>query len=140
MTGLLGAAITTVPGASDVYPGGVVAYSNDVKTSVLGVDPALIDALGAVSDAVAMAMAAGARDATGADLAVAVTGIAGPGGGTETKPVGTVWFGLCDATTCRSEMRRFPGDRETIRERAVMTALDLLRGALQSPPPAAADA
>ena len=130
--GLVGGAITSVPGASDVYAGGVVAYSNETKTALLGVDPALVEVLGAVSDAVAMAMAAGARDALGADLAVAVTGVAGPGGGTDAKPVGTVWFAVAGPDGTRAEMRCFPGDRETVRARSVMTALDLLRRALRA--------
>jgi nicotinamide-nucleotide amidase len=130
--GLVGGAITSVAGASDVYAGGIVAYANEAKTAVLGVDPAVIDALGAVSDVVAVAMATGARDALGADMAVAVTGIAGPGGGTDDKPVGTVWFAVAGPYGTHPEMRRFPGDRETVRTRSVMTALDLVRRALQA--------
>lgn len=130
--GLVGGAITAVPGSSASYLGGVVSYSNEVKTTILGVDPALIETLGAVSDAVAMAMAAGVRDLTGADLAIAVTGVAGPDGGTTAKPVGTVWFAVADAQGCRAELRRFPGDRDGVRERAVTTALDLLRRAIPS--------
>lgn len=130
--GLVGGAITSVPGASDVYAGGVVAYANETKTALLGVDPALIDALGAISDAVALAMATGARDALGAEAAVAVTGVAGPGGGRDGKPVGTVWFAVAGPDGTHAEMRCFPGDRETVRARAVMTALDLLRRALEA--------
>ncbi|HEY5275049.1 MAG TPA: nicotinamide-nucleotide amidohydrolase family protein, partial [Coriobacteriia bacterium] len=128
--GLVGGALTEVPGSSAVYVGGAVTYSDEVKTSLLGVDPALLRTFGAVSDAVAMAMASGARDVTGADLAVSVTGIAGPEGGTAEKPVGTVWFGVADAQGVRAEMRRFGGDRHFVRERSVMTALDLLWRAL----------
>jgi nicotinamide-nucleotide amidase len=128
--GLLGGAITEVPGSSEVYLGGAIAYANDAKAVLLGVDPTLVDTFGAVSDVVAKAMAAGARDVLGADLAVSVTGIAGPGGGTEAKPVGTVWFGVAGPEGVRAEMKRFPGDRDTVRERAVMTALDLVRRAL----------
>ena len=128
--GLVGGALTEVPGSSAVYVGGAVTYSDEVKTSLLGVDPALLRTFGAVSDAVAMAMASGARDVTGADLAVSVTGIAGPEGGTSEKPLGTVWFGVADAQGIRAEMRRFGGDRHFVRERSVMTALDLLRRAL----------
>jgi len=128
--GLVGGALTAVPGSSSVYVGGAVTYSDEMKTTLLGVDPALIDACGAVSDAVAMEMAAGVRHVTGADLAVAVTGIAGPEGGSPAKPVGLVWFAIADAEGCRAEMRRFPGDRDAVRERSVTTALDLLRRAL----------
>lgn len=125
--GLVGGALTAVAGSSDVYAGGVVAYSNEAKTHLLGVDPGLIETVGAVSDAVALAMASGARDQLGADLAVAVTGVAGPGGGSAEKPVGTVWFAVCGPSGSHAEVRRFPGDRTTVRERAVMTALDLMR-------------
>jgi nicotinamide-nucleotide amidase len=90
--GLLGAALTEVPGASDVFLGGVIAYSNLEKTRALGVDPALLASHGAVSGEVALAMAAGVRARTGADVSVAVTGIAGPGGAVPGKPVGTVWI------------------------------------------------
>jgi nicotinamide-nucleotide amidase len=128
--GLLGGAITEVPGSSESYAGGAIVYSNELKATLLGVDPSLIEALGAVSDAVARAMASGARDVAGADLAVSVTGVAGPGGGTEAKPVGTVWFGIAGPDGVRAEMRRFSGDRFAVRERAVTTALDLLRRAL----------
>jgi nicotinamide-nucleotide amidase len=130
--GLVAGAITAVPGSSDVFVGGAVTYSNEMKTTLIGVDPALVETLGAVSDAVAMSMAAGVRHVTDADLAVAVTGIAGPDGGTAEKPVGTVWFGIAGPEGCYAEMRRFPGDREGVRERAVTTALDLLRRAISA--------
>jgi nicotinamide-nucleotide amidase len=132
--GLVGGAITAVPGSSDVYAGGAVTYSNEMKTTLVGVDPSLIETLGAVSDAVALSMAAGARHVTDADLAVAITGIAGPDGGTPEKPVGTVWFGIAGPDGSHAEMRRFPGDRDGVRERAVVTALDLLRRAIPSVP------
>jgi nicotinamide-nucleotide amidase len=128
--GLLGGAITEVAGSSDVYAGGAITYSNEMKSTLLGVDPALVQTFGAVSDAVAKAMAAGARHVAGADLAVSVTGVAGPGGGTEAKPVGTVWFGISGPAGVTATMARFPGDRQAVRERAVTTALDLLRRAL----------
>jgi len=128
--GMVGAALTDVPGSSAAYLGGVVSYSNEAKVTLLGVDPGLIAACGAVSDAVAKAMASGARDALGADVAVSVTGMAGPEGGTADKPVGTVWFGVAGPHGVRAQSRRFAGDRATVRERAKMTALDLLRLAL----------
>ena len=128
--GMVGAALTDVPGSSAAYLGGVVSYSNEAKVTLLGVDPGLIAACGAVSDAVAKAMASGARDALGADVAVSVTGMAGPEGGTPDKPVGTVWFGVAGPHGVRAQLRRFAGDRATVRERAKMTALDLLRLAL----------
>ena len=128
--GLIGAAITEVPGSSAAYLGGAVSYADEAKVTLLGVDPGLIAACGAVSDAVARAMAAGARDTLGADYAVSVTGIAGPGGGSPDKPVGTVWFGIAGPDCADAQLRRFPGDRATVRERSVATALDLLRRAL----------
>ena len=115
--GLLAARLTDRPGSSAYVAGGVVAYANEAKTELLGVDPALIEAHGAVSEPVAEAMAAGALHRFGADTAVAITGIAGPGGGTEDKPVGTVCFtvALADggsldphASTARRP-RRYPG-------------------------------
>jgi nicotinamide-nucleotide amidase len=121
--GLVGGRLTEIPGSSDVFVGGVICYADEVKTELLGVDPALIAAEGAVSEPVARAMATGATRVLDVDLAVAVTGIAGPGGGSEEKPVGTVWF----ATWLRGaiEARRivFPGTREEIRARAVQSAL-----------------
>jgi nicotinamide-nucleotide amidase len=128
--GMIGALLTTVPGASDVYVGGVVAYSNELKQALLGVDTALIAAHGAVSREVAEAMAAGARR-LGAECAVAVTGVAGPGGGTEAKPVGTVHIAVATPAGRRHVERRFPGDRSFVRELTANVAVDLLRRALQ---------
>ena len=128
--GLVGGALTEVPGSSATYLGGAVSYADEAKVTLLGVDPGLIAACGAVSDAVARAMAAGARDTLGADFAVSVTGIAGPEGGSPDKPVGTVWFGIAGPDGAVAQLRRFPGDRAAVRERSVMTALDLLRRAL----------
>jgi nicotinamide-nucleotide amidase len=129
--GLLAARLTDQPGASAYVAGAVVAYANEAKVDVLGVDPALIDANGAVSQEVAEAMAAGALRRFGADTAVAITGIAGPGGGTEAKPVGTVWFCvmLADGTTV-SRSVRLPGERADIRERSTTVAMHLLRRTL----------
>lgn len=130
--GLLAARLTDRPGSSDYVAGGVVAYSNEAKAELLGVDPALIEAHGAVSEPVAQAMAAGARQRFAADTAVAITGIAGPGGGTEEKPVGTVCFSVqvgAPGTTARSDTRtlRLPGNRSDIRERSTTVAMHLLR-------------
>ncbi len=130
--GLVGAALTAVAGASESYVGGVVSYADSVKTGVLGVDRRLLDEVGAVSREVAEAMANGCVRASGADLAVAVTGIAGPGGGTADKPVGTVWFAVAGPRGSVTLLRHLPGDRETVRTGAVMTALDLLRRTLRA--------
>jgi len=125
--GLVAAALTDVAGSSDVFLGGVVSYANAVKTGLLGVDRGLLDSFGAVSEPVARAMADGARQALGADLAVAVSGVAGPGGGTPGKPVGTVWFAVADADGDHTDMAHYPGDRAAVRTRATSHALDLLR-------------
>ncbi len=110
--GGLGAALVAVPGASEVFLGGVIAYANAVKRDLLGVPAALLDAHGAVSDPVAEAMAAGARRLTGATWAIAVTGIAGPGGGSTEKPVGLVHIAVAGPDGCRSEAVHFGGGRE----------------------------
>ncbi|KUH75115.1 competence/damage-inducible protein A [Mycolicibacterium novocastrense] len=129
--GLLAARLTDLAGSSAYVAGAVVAYANDAKSELLGVDPALIDQHGAVSEPVAEAMADGALNRFGADTAVAITGIAGPGGGTAEKPVGTVCFSLklADGTTVTRSMR-MPGDRADIRERSTTVAMHLLRRAL----------
>jgi nicotinamide-nucleotide amidase len=125
--GLVAARLTDVPGSSDVFVGSVVAYADDVKAAALGVPRETLDAHGAVSAETAAAMAAGARVALGADVAVAVTGIAGPGGGSADKPVGLVFLEAAapdGARTLRLELR---GDRETVRARAAVAALHLIR-------------
>lgn len=124
--GGVGAAITGVPGSSEVYLGGVVSYANSVKRGVLGVPQAVLDTVGAVSSESAAAMAAGVRGLVGADVAVSVTGIAGPGGGTAEKPVGLVWFGLATRDGVRAERAIFRGDRERVRAQAVAHALGML--------------
>jgi nicotinamide-nucleotide amidase len=129
--GMLAARLTDRAGSSGYVAGGVVAYANEAKVGLLGVDAALIAEYGAVSAEVAEAMAVGALDRFGADTAVAITGIAGPGGGTEDKPVGTVWFcvqvaGGPTVTRCV----RVPGERADVRERSTTVAMHLLRGAL----------
>lgn len=129
--GLLAARLTERPGSSAYVAGGVVAYANTAKAELLGVDPALIDVHGAVSEPVAQAMAAGALRRFGADTAVAITGVAGPGGGTEDKPVGTVCFTV-SLTDGRSLTRtaHLPGGRADVRERSTTVAMHLLRRAL----------
>ncbi len=125
--GLLGAAITAMPGSSAVFEGGVQTYSNRLKTELLGVPDALLEAHGAVSEAVAHAMAAGARERLGVDIALSITGIAGPGGGTKDKPVGTVCFGLASAQGVISMRKVFEGhSRNRVRDHAVLHALKLL--------------
>ncbi len=125
--GLLGSLITDVPGSSNVYAGGWVTYSNAMKTSQLGVDPGLIEKHGAVSPAVAEAMAQGARTRSGADFALSLTGVAGPGGGTEEKPVGTVWIGLATPEGVTPYLAKLTGNRAAVRDRAAKCAMQLLR-------------
>jgi nicotinamide-nucleotide amidase len=136
--GLLGAAITSEDGSSTYYRGGVLSYANEVKANLLGVDPAEIDRSGAVSRPVVEAMARGARDSVGADWALAVTGIAGPGGGTPEKPVGTTWIAVAGPTGAWSGRYRFTGDRQRNRRLAVAAALDALRRTLVGHAPFAA--
>ena len=120
-------AITAVPGASDVFLGGVVSYANSVKEGLLGVSRADLDSCGAVSEPVVRAMAAGACAACGADCAVATSGIAGPGGGTSDKPVGTVWIGWCVHGRVDARCFHFPGNRARVVDRATTEALLGLR-------------
>lgn len=131
--GMLAARLTDRPGSSAYVAGGVVAYANEVKEALLGVDEALIAGHGAVSGEVAEAMAAGALQRFGADTAIAITGVAGPGGGTEEKPVGTVWF--CVALAGGDTVTRcvqVPGERADVRERSTTVAMHLLRRALSA--------
>ncbi|ANI40213.1 competence/damage-inducible protein A [Mycolicibacterium vaccae] len=129
--GLLAARLTERPGSSAYVAGGVVAYSNDAKTELLGVDATLIEQHGAVSEPVAEAMAAGALRRFGCDTAIAITGIAGPGGGTPAKPVGTVCFSVALADGAPiTRTTRLPGDRSDVRERSTTVAMHLLRRAL----------
>jgi nicotinamide-nucleotide amidase len=126
--GLMAARLTERPGSSDYVMGGVVSYSNDAKSALLGVDPALIERVGAVSPEVAEAMADGAMDRFGADTGVGITGVAGPGGGTEPKPVGYVC--ICTKTADGRVVAadpRLPGDRAEIRDRSTTVAMHLLR-------------
>jgi nicotinamide-nucleotide amidase len=125
--GLVAARLTSVPGSSDVFLGAVVSYADEVKVQELGVPEALLRAHGAVSPQVARAMALGARERLGADVAVSVTGIAGPGGGTPEKPVGLVYLHAAGPGGERAGELDFPGDRATIRTRAAVAALHLVR-------------
>lgn len=131
--GLLGGAITSIPGSSLYFSGGVVAYGNSAKVSLLGVPPDLIAARGAVSREVALAMAEGVLSLFRADLAIAVTGVAGPGGGSRGKPVGTVWVAIVAMGGVRYAHRfRFPGGREAVRRETVRASLGAAIDVLQS--------
>jgi nicotinamide-nucleotide amidase len=130
--GLVAARLTGVPGASDVFVGGVVAYANGVKEDELGVPRSVLERHGAVSAEVAAAMAEGARKRLGADVAVAVTGVAGPGGGTEEKPVGLVFAHASGPDGAEARRSELPGAREMIRGRATAAALHLVRRLLES--------
>ena len=131
--GMISAACTDLAGSSAWFERGFVTYSNEAKTELLGVDAALIKQHGAVSEEVARAMACGAVARSHAQVAVAVTGVAGPTGGSAAKPVGTVWFGFQVGGQLTSEMRRFDGDRAAVRsatvQHAVQRLLELLRAA-----------
>ena len=125
--GLLGARLTAIPGSSAVMLGGVIAYSNDVKRDLVGVSQQTLDANGAVSEPVAIEMATGVRRRLGAEIGIAITGVAGPGGGTQEKPVGLVWIGVDIDGTIRTHGSRFIGDRAEIRFRSTQAALDIVR-------------
>jgi nicotinamide-nucleotide amidase len=125
--GLVGQRVTQVPGASAIFRGGVIAYHNDLKADVLGVDREVLAAYGAVSAPVAQAMAEGARRITGADIGVSITGVAGPDGGTAEKPVGLVYCAAADRQGTEVREFRWGGDREVVREASATMALDLAR-------------
>jgi len=125
--GMLAEHLTTVPGSSAYFLGGVVCYSNELKITLAGVPPELIEAKGAVSSEVALALADGIRKRSGASLGLGVTGIAGPSGATPDKPVGLIHIGIADAQGPRERRYQFPGDRERIRQYATYTALDMIR-------------
>ena len=130
--GLIGSMLTAVSGSSDVFLGGWITYSNAMKEAQLGVDPSLIARHGAVSRETVMAMAEGACKRSGATLAISVSGVAGPQGGSPDKPVGTVWIGLHDAALgTRARRFEFPGPRDIVRDRAAKTALQLARWLLR---------
>ena len=124
--GGIGAALTAVPGSSEVYKGGIISSTDWVKHNLLHVDEALLEKIGAVSAPVAQAMAKGAREALQADVAISVTGLAGPGGDEFGNPVGTVYIGYCDEKTNFSRKYHFGGSREQVREAAIEAALKLV--------------
>jgi nicotinamide-nucleotide amidase len=128
--GLLGARLTSIPGSSDVVFGGVIAYANEVKRDLLGVAESALEAHGAVSEPVARQMAEGARARLNASIGISITGVAGPGGGTPEKPVGTVWIAAALPDGTRALQLRLIGDRDEIRRRATQSALELVRRAL----------
>lgn len=124
--GGIGAALTAVPGSSAVYKGGIISYTNWVKENLLNVDPQKLEKYGAVSAEVAKAMAQGARNSLQADIAVSVTGLAGPGGDEFGYPVGTVYIGYADKFRTECILFRFSGDREEIRNQAIQAALKIV--------------
>ncbi len=131
--GMIAAACTDLAGSSNWFERGFVTYSNEAKTDLLGVDASLIEQHGAVSGEVARAMASGALARSRAQVSIAVTGVAGPGGGSQAKPVGTVWFGFgLPGGKVQAEMQRFPGDRAAVRAAAMAHGLRQLARLLQT--------
>ena len=124
--GGIGAALTSVAGSSAVYKGGIISYTNDVKAGALGVDHDLLDRVGAVSAPVAEQMASGARRILKSDIAVSVTGLAGPDGDDFGNPVGTVFIGYCDKSRCYSQQFHFDGSRDDVRRQATIAALEIV--------------
>ena len=124
--GGIGAALTAVAGSSAVYKGGIISYTNEIKESLLGVPAEMLAQFGAVSQPVAQAMAEGARKALQADIAVSVTGLAGPGGDEYGNPVGTVFIGYADTVKSYAKEYHFAGDRETVRKQATCAALQII--------------
>lgn len=133
--GGIGQALTSVSGASAVYAGGIISYTNEIKHALLGVPTAVLEAHGAVSAPVAQAMAQGARRALMADAAVSVTGLAGPGGDDFGNPVGTVFIGYADETTAFAREYHFSGSREEIRDATICAALRLVLESAPAPTP-----
>jgi len=125
--GWIGKVCTDLPGSSRWFLGGAIAYANEAKTGVLGVDPAVLTTDGAVSEAAVRAMASGALQRMGGDVSIAVSGVAGPDGGAPDKPVGTVWFAWArrhgEGIEVTAVVEHFPGDRESVRRRSVERAL-----------------
>jgi nicotinamide-nucleotide amidase len=133
--GWVAKAVTDIPGSSGCFACGIVSYSDEAKQALLGVDPATIRQYGAVSEATVREMARGALALSGADLAVAISGIAGPGGGSADKPVGTVWFCFASRTSgeagADAVLHHLDGDRGAVRRRSVVLALDGVRERIQ---------
>jgi PncC family amidohydrolase len=121
--GMMGAAITRVPGSSAYFKGGIIAYSNEIKEKVLGVSPELLKTKGAVSREVVIAMAKGGAKVCAASCCIALSGIAGPDGGSEDKPVGLIWIGICAGEQVKSFKYNFSGDREKIRKEATKAGI-----------------
>ncbi len=137
--GLIGHQLTNVPGSSAYFLGGVIAYANEVKEGLLGVESATLAAHGAVSREAVLEMARGVRQRLGADIGLAVSGIAGPGGGTPEKPVGLVWIGLSAADQEIARRYQWSGDRQSVKTHAARAALQLLAEYLGLPPAAATE-
>lgn len=130
--GLLAASLNELAGSSTIFMGGVVAYDNTVKIGMLGVRKSLLDRVGAVSEEVALAMAKNVRRRLRTDYALATTGIAGPGGGTKTKPVGTVWIAIAGKRKTQAKLLKLSGSRQKIRVSTVKACLELLHSELKN--------
>jgi PncC family amidohydrolase len=128
--GLLGHLLTNLPGSSDFFKGGIVAYSNDVKHTLLKVEDAILEQHGAVSQETALAMVRGARKTLDVELAAAITGIAGPGGGTKDKPVGTVWIAVSLPGGEKTKLFHIQGNRLQVKQQSAQAALEMLLSAL----------
>jgi nicotinamide-nucleotide amidase len=132
--GWVGTRITAVPGSSEVFQGGIIAYANEAKVRFVGVSSEALERDGAVSERVAIELAKGVAERFGTEAGIGVTGVAGPGGGSDEKPVGTVWIGVCLDGETRAFLHRYPGDRGDVRARAAQTALALLYRRLRGRP------
>lgn len=130
--GMVSSYLTNIAGSSEYFLGGVVSYSNEVKIKLLSISPNTLEKFGAVSEETAKEMAMGSRGATGSDIAVSVTGIAGPGGGSKEKPVGTVCFAIASHSGTSSVTHHFQGTREEIRESSSLVALELILEEIQN--------
>ncbi len=123
--GMLGAIITSIPGSSEYFKGGIIAYSNEIKNKIVGVKASTLKKFGAVSKETAKEMAQGVKNLIGSDIGISITGIAGPGGGTKTKPVGLVYIGMAKGKKVKVEKNIFSGNRQQIRKKACINALKL---------------